>query len=147
LLIVLLFCSGISVLTPTLPGYSFSITQIIHSTGDGTHALNSPEGIATDPSGNVFVTGYISNNAFKITGITHLTLNIISPTNGSFTSKSTIHVTGNATDNNSVNFVSWRVDNGPVNIANEQPAGFLTPMHCHLEYILFRLTPQILRKI
>jgi len=41
--------------------------EIIDSTGDGTNTLSSVEGVATDSSGNVFVTGAISNNVFKIT--------------------------------------------------------------------------------
>jgi len=45
-----------------------TITEIIDITGDGGgNTLNAPEGIATDLSGNVFVTGAFSDNAFKIT--------------------------------------------------------------------------------
>ena len=44
-----------------------TITQIIDSTGDGAgNGLSAPFDIATDPSGNVFVTGAGSDNAFKI---------------------------------------------------------------------------------
>jgi hypothetical protein len=50
-----------------LNAFASSITQIIDSTGDGTHPLSGPVGTATDSSGNVFVTGFVSNNAFKIT--------------------------------------------------------------------------------
>jgi len=45
-----------------------TITEIIDITGDGGgNTLNAPEGIGTDLSGNVFVTGAFSDNAFKIT--------------------------------------------------------------------------------
>ena len=44
-----------------------TITQIIDSTGDGgANTLNEPFDVATDLSGNVFVTGRVSDNAFKI---------------------------------------------------------------------------------
>ena len=51
-----------------LPGsaYSKTITEIIDSMGDGGgNTLNSPEDVAVDGSGNVYVTGDISDNAFK----------------------------------------------------------------------------------
>ena len=45
-----------------------TITQIIDSTGDGAgNGLHSPTGIAVDAAGNVYVTGFGSRNAFKIT--------------------------------------------------------------------------------
>jgi len=44
-----------------------TITEIIDATGDGTNTLEFPLGVATDSSGNVYVTGFISTNAFKIT--------------------------------------------------------------------------------
>ena len=40
--------------------------EIIDSTGDGSNTLNSPQGIAVDSAGNVYVTGSFSDNAFKI---------------------------------------------------------------------------------
>ncbi|MAB79728.1 MAG: hypothetical protein CMJ89_10295, partial [Planctomycetes bacterium] len=44
------------------------ITQIIDATGDGAgNTLGFPYGIAVDGSGNVFVTGSNTNNAFKVT--------------------------------------------------------------------------------
>ena len=44
------------------------ITQIIGPSGDGVgNILDRPRGIAADGPGNVFVTGRLSNNAFKIT--------------------------------------------------------------------------------
>ena len=44
------------------------ITEIIDATGDGAgNTLNGPFGIAVDGSGNVYVTGDFSDNAFKIT--------------------------------------------------------------------------------
>ena len=45
-----------------------TITEIIDSTGDGAgNTLNAPKPIAVDGSGNVYVTGFFSSNAFKIT--------------------------------------------------------------------------------
>ncbi len=45
-----------------------TITRIIGTGGDGAgNTLDFPVGIATDVSGNVFVTGSGSNNVFKIT--------------------------------------------------------------------------------
>ena len=42
--------------------------EIIDSAGDGGgNTLGNPIGVATDLSGNVFVTGFSSDNAFKIT--------------------------------------------------------------------------------
>ena len=42
--------------------------EIIDSTGDGLgNTLGNPFDVATDSSGNVFVTGGFSDNAFKIT--------------------------------------------------------------------------------
>ena len=44
------------------------ITEIIDSTGDGAgNTLNQPFGVAVDGSGNVYVAGFSSSNAFKIT--------------------------------------------------------------------------------
>ena len=53
----------------TYPGAAQSkiITQIIDSTGDGGgNTLSSPGGIAVDGSGNVYVIGRDSDNAFQI---------------------------------------------------------------------------------
>ena len=45
-----------------------TITEIIDATGDGTgNTLNWPQGIAVDGSGNVYLTGFNTHNAFKIT--------------------------------------------------------------------------------
>ena len=50
------------------PAVAQTITEIIDATGDGAdNTLNGPRGIAVDGSGNVYVTGYSSANAFKIT--------------------------------------------------------------------------------
>ena len=46
---------------------SFNVVEIINSTGDGSNTLDQPEAIAVDSSGNVFVTGRTTDNAFKIT--------------------------------------------------------------------------------
>jgi hypothetical protein len=48
-------------------GTPCTITQIIDATGDGTNALDAPQGITADGSGNVYVKGSGSNNAFQIT--------------------------------------------------------------------------------
>ena len=44
------------------------ITEIIDSTGDGTgNTLDNAYGVGVDSNDNVYVTGYYSDNAFKIT--------------------------------------------------------------------------------
>ena len=64
--IVLAVClaTGLCVGPPTAAA---EITEIIDATGDGTNPLDCPPGVAVDGSGNVFVAGFGSNNAFKIT--------------------------------------------------------------------------------
>jgi len=53
--------------TCSTTGTLCTITQIIDSTGDGLgNTFSSPNKVATDSLGNVFVTGNISDNAFKI---------------------------------------------------------------------------------
>jgi hypothetical protein len=52
--------------TCSTTGTPCTITQIIDSTGDGTNLLNAARAVATDASGNVFVAGELSYNAFKI---------------------------------------------------------------------------------
>ena len=47
-------------------GTPCTITEIIDATGDGTNVLDGPKGVAVDGSGNVYVTGELSDNAFKI---------------------------------------------------------------------------------
>jgi hypothetical protein len=51
---------------------AFHITQIIDASGDGAgNPLDAPFGIAVDLSGNVYVSGTDSDNAFQITpGVT-----------------------------------------------------------------------------
>ncbi len=44
-----------------------TISQIIGFAGDGTSDLIDPRGVTTDASGNVYVTGWWSDNVFKIT--------------------------------------------------------------------------------
>ena len=62
--------NGLKIRTPgtcSTGGTPCTITQIIDSTGDGgANTLNEPFDVATDLSGNVFVTGRVSDNAFKI---------------------------------------------------------------------------------
>src|SRR6185436_13309723 len=48
------------VLDTALPAPTL-VKQIIDETGDGTHTLNDALGLATDPEGNVYVTGAASN--------------------------------------------------------------------------------------
>ena len=51
----------------TGPAAAQTITEIIDGTGDGSgNLLIRPFGIAVDGSGNVFVAGSLSDNAFKI---------------------------------------------------------------------------------
>ena len=46
---------------------SGTITRLMTNSGDGAgHTLSFPFGVAVDPQRNVFVSGYNSNNAFKI---------------------------------------------------------------------------------
>jgi len=60
-----------------------TITRIIGPEGDGAgNALNFPIGIATDASGNVFVGGSGSDNAFKITAEEEAVM-LTSPADGS----------------------------------------------------------------
>ena len=54
------------VLAVSAAGAETIITEIIDATGDGGNPLDNPEGIAVDGSGNVYVTGYASDNAFKV---------------------------------------------------------------------------------
>ena len=43
-----------------------TITQIIDSSGDGTHPFSSPRGMAVDAAGNVFLSGGSSDNVFRV---------------------------------------------------------------------------------
>jgi hypothetical protein len=53
--------------TCSTSGTPCTITEIIDSTGDGgVNTLTGPASIAVDISGNVYVTGHLSDNAFKI---------------------------------------------------------------------------------
>ena len=45
---------------------SYTITQILDASGDGTHPLDYPADIAVDGDGNVYVPGGTSDNVFKI---------------------------------------------------------------------------------
>jgi len=56
------------VLRAANPSEAPTITEIIDPTGDGAgNPLGNPYGIASDGSGNVYVSGDATNNAFKIT--------------------------------------------------------------------------------
>jgi len=50
----------------TSGGTPCTITEIIDSAGDGSNALITPFGVATDSSGNVFVSGADTENVFQI---------------------------------------------------------------------------------
>jgi len=53
--------------TCSIGGTLCTITEIMDNTGDGSgKTLDFPFGVATDSSGNVFYTGAVSDNAFKI---------------------------------------------------------------------------------
>jgi len=48
-------------------GGTLSIEVLMDATGDGTHALDGPWGVAVGPDGSVYVSGDNSNNIFRIT--------------------------------------------------------------------------------
>lgn len=69
--------SGHNIIGPT---FSDPSRATINATGDGMgNSLSGPRGIAVDDSGNAYVTGSYSNNAFKITPDGAIT-EIIDPT-------------------------------------------------------------------
>ena len=85
-------------------GYG-QITQIVDQTGDRAgNALRIPYDIATDGSGNVFITGRLSDNAFKITPDGAIT-RIIGRT-GDRAGNSLSHPIGIATDGSGNVFVT-----------------------------------------
>jgi hypothetical protein len=56
------------VLLLALPAHAFNVTEIIDAAGDGGgNTLSAAQGVAVDSSGNVYVAGISSSNAFKIT--------------------------------------------------------------------------------
>ena len=64
--LILLVSLG-SVLVANAVG-AFTSVEIIDSTGDGAgNGLDAPYGTTVDSSGNVYVPGSVSDNAFKIT--------------------------------------------------------------------------------
>jgi uncharacterized protein YjiK len=97
--------------TCSTTGTLCTITKIIDSTGDGGgNMLVAPPGVAVDSSGNVYVTGYSSANAFKIapggtiTEIIDATGdgggNVLSQTYGiAVDSGDNVYVTGDGSDN------------------------------------------------
>jgi len=80
------------------------ITRIIDATGDGTNALATAIGIAADTTGNVYVTGNVSRNAFRIApggGITQIidttgdgTNPLLSPQGVAVDATGSVYVTG-----------------------------------------------------
>ncbi len=59
---------GVLIILISPAAVSAQFTEIIDALGDGQgHVLESPDGIAIDGSGNVYVAGYKSCNVFKIT--------------------------------------------------------------------------------
>jgi len=69
-LVVFMMTTVFSLGLTSIPAYALFLTpvEIIDNSGDGGgNILGAPFGITTDSSGNVFVVGQSSNNAFKIT--------------------------------------------------------------------------------
>ena len=65
LILAVLFTMALAEATRTVQG---QITEIIDASGDGAgSSLSYSRDIAVDGSGNVYVTGDSTNNAFKIT--------------------------------------------------------------------------------
>jgi len=111
-------------------GTPCTITQIINSTGDGTNTLDEPQGVATDSSGNVFVIGDISNNAFKIatpgtcsTGGTPCTITKIIDATGDGSGNALSEPFDVATDSSGNVFVTGRVSNNAFKIAKDISVG------------------------
>jgi len=67
-IIVGIFITLMLLAAPALQAQSFQIHVLINANGDGSgNPLSSVGGITADESGNVFVAGALSNNAFRIT--------------------------------------------------------------------------------
>ena len=58
---------SIGLTSPIAHAIFLTPVEIIDNSGDGGNILDTSHGVATDSSGNVFVTGSNSDNAFKIT--------------------------------------------------------------------------------
>jgi len=111
-------------------GTPCTITEIIESTGDGANTLDEPQGVATDSSGNVFVIGDISNNAFKIatpgtcsTDGTPCTITKIIDATGDGGGNALSEPFDVATDSSGNVFVTGRVSNNAFKIAKDVPVG------------------------
>ena len=60
------FAFGLLALLTAPTGSRAGITQILDSTGDGTHLSLSPRPIVVDPDRNVYVASVLTDNAFRI---------------------------------------------------------------------------------
>jgi hypothetical protein len=109
-------------LTIARPVTGQTITQIMDATGDGVgHTLTNPLGVAVDGSGNIYVTGYFSHNAFKITPAGVVTQIIEAAGDGLGHGLS--GPTGIAVDNSGNVYVSGRFSN---NVFKITPSGTVT---------------------
>jgi len=107
------------------------ITEIINGTGDGGwNPLKEPQGVATDSSGNVFVIGDMSHNAFKITtpgtcstGVTPCIITEIIDSTGDGDGNPLTEPFDVATDSSGNVFVTGRVSDNAFKIIKDKPIG------------------------
>jgi len=113
-------------------GTPCTITEIINSTGDGGwNPLKEPQGVATDSSGNVFVIGDMSHNAFKIatpgtcktSGGTPCTITEIIDSTGDGVGNPLDEPFDVATDSSGNVFVTGRVSDNAFKIIKDKPIG------------------------